>query len=361
MAGNFPYILEATFEGGATNFDTAITDTTSKSSYPHYPAMLGKYDIDPWRGAYAWLIDQSTGTTTTAVNQTHAAFNISADAYWALGFAFYAKSTTMATTNRTSLVVCSASATDEVCLQLYYTTAGGLQLLLTEANDTAVGSNPTCVLTENEWHWIEMYGTVDDGGTNDGTAYLVLDGNAVGNIGSLDQGAFTDLYVGLMNIDAGHTSGVYVFDDFIISATDTSAVRVGKRSRFPSNVHVSARSNALDATGHGQHLFVGPGTVSEAMILTANSGDIIRLYDTDVAETTGTYNLVAEANYSSGSVVIIGPVKFEKGCYCVVVPGSTNGARGIVNIALAPLDGFPIASCYGNKANLKYYGQHRKN
>ena len=355
----FPYLLEAGFEAGATNFDTAITDTTTKSSYPFYVDLISRYGINPWRGSYCWLIDQSTGTTTTAVNQTHAAFDVAASSYWSVAFAFYAKSTVMANGNRTSLVVCSATATDEVNLQLYYTTAGGLQLLLTEANDTVVGTNPVVALVENKWHWIELHGMVDAGVGNDGTAYLVLDGVAAGSIDSLDQGAFTDLLVGLMNIDAGHTAGVYVIDDLIISGLDTSAVRVGLRKQYPQSVHVSARSNALDASGYGQHLFVGPGTVADAAILTANAGDILRLYDTDNAYTTGSYNLVAECNFSSGAVSVTGPVKFERGCYCLVIPGGTGGARGIVNIALDPPAGYPIARCYGYPANLRQYARHR--
>jgi len=347
----FPFLLQSGFEAGATNFDTAITDTETKSSYPHYTTTATKWGFLPWRGAYCWVIDQSTGAgTTTDVYQTQAAFNVAATYYWSVGFAFYAKNTTMADGDRTSIVVCSAGATDETVLQLYYTTAGGLQLLLSEANDTAVGSNPVTPLSENEWHWIELHGVVDPG-ANDGTANLVLDGRAIGSLASLNQGDFTDLFVGLLNIDAGHNAGIYAFDDITVTGIATTAVRVGYKSQYPMNVHVSA----ISTSSYGEHLFIGPGTVRELDLLTANAGDCIRLYDTDRAYTTGTYGAIAEADYSASVTYLVGPFEFKRGCYCVTTAAGANGARGLVYIDPAPTDGYAKALYYGFPQNLMNY------
>jgi hypothetical protein len=348
----FPYLYQSGFEAGAVDAGGAITDTESKSSYMHYIEMIPRYGITPWRGAYSWVIDQATGTTTACL-QTIAGFNVSDTNYWSIGFAFYAKDTLMATGERSTIMEGnSGTTTNEFTLDLYYTTAAGLQLLLTETAATAVGSNPVCALTENEWHWIELYGV---NGSAAGTVYLNVDGNLIGGVTSLAQGAFTDLYFGLSVIAAGHNAGVYAFDDILISGVDTSAVRIGYRNRYPMNPHVSAISTVT----YGEHIFVGPGTIAEASLLTANAGDILRLYDTDTGYTTGTYNLVAEANYSSGMPIISGPLKFERGCYCAITAAGSNGARGIVNIAQDPPCGYPIAACYGNKANLKYLAIHR--
>ncbi len=361
----FPYLLTSGFEKAATNFDTAITDTESKSTYPHYSELVTRHRFSPWRGSYCWLIDQSTGGgTTTEVLQTQAGCNISADYYWAVGFAFYAKDTTMGNGDRTTIFeLDSGTTTNEVTLQLYYTTAGGLQLLLTETASTAVGTNPVCALTENAWHWVELYGKVDDGASNDGTAYLVLDGYPIGNLSSLDQAAITDAYCGLTGQDATHTAGVYAFDDVTIVGTADSSVysqaRVGYRHRYPMNPHISCRSNTLDTTGYGEHLFIGPGTVDGAQLLTSNTDDTLELYDTDIGYTEGSWGLVAECSYSSGNPVISGPLKFERGCYALITAGSTNGARAIVNISPAPPAGYPAPYCYGNEANLKYHAKMR--
>ena len=351
----FPYLYQSGFETGAVETGGILTDTTSKSSYPHYSESIPKFGITPWRGAYCWVIDQSTGTGTTDCYITVAGANVTADYYWSMGFAFFAKSTVMANTNRTTLVQLANSGTDEVCLQLYYTTAGGLQLLLTEAYDTAVGSNPVCPLVENQWHWIELYGTVDDGGSDDGTAYLVLDGNAIGSLSALDQGAITDMLIGLDDIDAGHTAGIYAFDDILFSGIDTSEVRIGHRRRYPLSPHTSA----VASSSYGEHICVGPCTIQDVSILTANAGDMIRLYDTDTGVTTGTYPLVEEVAFSSGLPVNSNPIKFERGCYSVITAAGANGARGLVRIHPDPPCGYPVARCYGNEANLKYLAAHR--
>lgn len=350
----FPYLLNVGFETGAVGSGLALTDSESKSSYPHYTDLVAKHGFLPFRGAYCWVLDQSKGGgTTTAAMMTMATFDVADTNYYSVAFAFYAKNTTMADGDRTTIIeLDSGTTTNEATLQLYYTTAGGLQLLLTETYATAVGSNPVCPLTEKEWHWVELYGI---NASAAGTCYLVLDGRAVGSITGLSVGAFTDLYFGLPVIDSTHTAGIYAFDDVIVSGISTTAqVRIGHHNRFPMSMHVSARSNDLDASGYGEHLFLGPGTVKEAVLLTANAGDAIRLYDTDRAYITGDYGLVAECNYSSGMPVVPGPLEFQRGCYCVVIPGGTNGARGVVTIDPSP-DCTNKAIYYGFPNNLKQY------
>lgn len=350
----FPYIYQTGFESGAVDTGGAETDTGSKGSYVHYVDLQRKYGFLPWRGAYCYLIDQTAGNTTEVI-QTVAGFDVSASNYWSFGFAFYAKNTEMANGDRSTIAACKATATNEVTLQLYYTTAAGLQLLLTETASTAVGSNPVCSLSENEWHWIEMYGKVDAGGGNDGTAYLVVDGNAIGNIGSLDQGAFTDLIVGLTDIDAGHNNGYYAFDDIYVSGVDTSAVRIGYRSRFSMTPHVSA----IATSTYGEHIFLGPGTLREVTLLTAAAGDLIRVYDTDRAYSSGDYGpMISEANFSSGYPVIAGPLEFQRGCYVKITAAGAAGARGVVSIDPAPCEGYSKALYYGNEANLKRYAMN---
>lgn len=338
----FPYLCESGFEANALGADLAETDTASAGAIYHYADSVKQFGITPWRGAYCYIIDESI-CTTTECKLVSAACNVTAQYYWSMGFAFFAKNTTMATGNRTSLVKLLNSSTEEVCLQLYYTTSGGLQLLLTEAQNTA-GVTTVTPFVENKWHWIELYG-VNDPGSNDGTAVCVVDGVTVISLGSLDQLAITDMQIGLDDQDAGHTTGIYAFDDITFTGIDTSAVRTGLRSRYPLTPHISM----------SQHLFVGPGTVDRTQLLTATTGDTMRLYDTDVALTTGTYDLIAEANIAVNTEVE-GPLVFQKGCYAVI----TSGARGQVFIARNPIAvGLPQAVLYGNDANLKSYAMGR--
>jgi hypothetical protein len=356
MCAAYPYLLQAGFEASAlstpTTGDIAETDTTSAGAIYHYTDLVSTHGFLPWRGSFCYVIDESI-CTTTECKLVSAGCNVQATYFWSMGFAFYAKSTTMAAGNRTSLVKLLNGTTEEVCLQLYYTAAGGLQLLLTEANDTAVGSNPAWGITENEWHWIELYG-VNDPGSNDGTAYCVMDGLAVGNIGSLNQLAFTDMQIGLDDQDAGHTAGIYAFDDILFSGEDTSAVRIGMRERYPMNPHISAVG-----TSYSEHIFVGPGTVADVTLLTTASGDFIRLYDTDIGYSTGSYGarLVCEVNEANSATIATGPFRFNRGCLAVI---GVAASRGIIRIDQDPPCGYPSAIYYGFPANLKRYAiSHR--
>src|SRR3990170_7133489 len=120
----FPYLLQSGFEAGATNFDTAITDTQSKSlGYLHYAQSARQYGVVPYRGAYCWGVNLGTGTATTSIYQTQAGYNITANNYWSFGMALYLKNIVMSNASRHGLVRMMATATVEASLDLYYTTA----------------------------------------------------------------------------------------------------------------------------------------------------------------------------------------------------------------------------------------------
>jgi hypothetical protein len=361
-----PYLSEAGFESGAADPGNVLTDTTSKSRYMHYTGTVPEYGFTPWRGAYCLVIDLARDATGAEAFSTLAAFDHTDGQYWALGFALYLKGNVMTEGDRTSLLKIVSAAATEVCLQLYYTAAGGLQFLLTQAEDTAVGTNPVVAISENKWHWIEMYGFKDNGGANDGTAYVIIDGEAAISITGKNQGNFTDVYYGVDDIDAGHTAGVIAFDDFIAGGAHTAAIYVGGRSRYTMNPHISA----IASNAGGYHLFLGPGTVNGAELLTTKVNDTLRLYDTDTGSTTGTYNgtLVAEtacleidATTDIGSIphTITGPLVFERGCFALLTPAGAAGARAIVHIDPNPASGLPAPVYYGNEANLKHYAIHR--
>jgi hypothetical protein len=354
--GQFPYTLQAGFETGATDFDSALTDSQSKTlGYLHYTTAWEKYKVLPWRGAYMWGIDQSVGTKTTDIYQKQAAFDVANASYYCVSANIYLKGNTMGNGDRTSLITCRSAAADQAVVQLYYTTAGGFQLLATQSYDTAVGTNPVCPITENAWHQVEIYGLCSTAGS--GTLYLVVDGVAIGNVGSLTHVAMSDLFIGATNADATHTAGLIFYDD-VYAHLDTASVRFGLRSRYPMNPHVSALASAT----YKEHIFVGPGTVRRATLLTQIANDLLRLYDTDTANVTGTYRCVAETvclDVDATTAPIRGPVAFQRGCLAVITGASATGARAIIEVDPNPPAGFPRALYYGRPGLLASYISRR--
>jgi len=344
----FPYLLENGFETGAIGFDTAITDTESKSlGYLHYVDSVKKYGVAPYRGAYMWGLDQDVGTATTACNQTQAAFNVSDTHAYAVSAAIYLKGHVMTNGDRTSLITVRSAAADQAVIQLYYTTAGGLQLLCTQAAATAVGTNPVCSINQNEWFVVEIRGSVQTGGT--GTIDFFVNGFQVGaQITTLTNAAITDLYVGATNGDAGHTAGLIFYDEIIAdSDAGTAAVPIGLYTpRYPDSVMF----------GVTRHLFVGPGTVKAASLMTATANDKLMLFDTDAASSTAELNAKVECLVGV-NMGIGGPIPFYRGCYAVL--SGTNPKAQVFLETVPELAGNPALTAY-SEAGVKNYAFKRK-
>lgn len=349
----FPYTAQGGFETGAVDSGFALTDTQSKTlGYMHYTTSMRKHGVVPFRGAYCWGVDQSLHTTADC-NQTVAAMNVADGSYWAARGAFYLQNITMAADARVTLVKSISAGADEGCLQLYYTAAGGLQLLLTQANDTAVGTNPVCPVTQNEWHVFEIYAYNKNGAA--GTLACRIDGQLMGTVTGLTNAAITDTKFGSMDAGAGEFTVGKIFFDDLYCHLDTAAVRFGTPKRFPASVHVSA----IASQDYTDVIFVGPGTVREISLLTAVSGDTLRLYDTDSVETTGTYNFITELTVAGGVTYVDSPIELQKGCTVVLHPNGAAGARALVTVDLDPPSGFHHPLTYGNEAILKMWAMKR--
>ena len=346
----FPYLGEVTFEDGTAGTGNALTDTQSKSlGYLHYTESVARYGVVPYSGAYVWGLNQATGTKTTECRNTIAALNVANTEHWAAGCAIYLKGIVMGNGDRTT-VLQAWGATGQGTLQLYYTTAGGLQLLGSLAHDTAVGTNPVTTITQNEWHWIEIRGDVQTGGT--GTLDFFLDGAQFGaQVDTLTNVAITDLYFGAINADATCTAGLIFFDDVICTSHATVQPSVPMIERFRWNPVVTSYTQ-------GQHVFVGPGTVASLSLLSGVTTDYIRMYDTDVHYTATGESFVGEVHSTLGVTEVAttyGPFAFERGCYVVL---SSATARGQVHIDRGQATGYPMWIAH-NDAGMKSYAQKR--
>ena len=342
----FPYILETSFDDGATGFDTAVTDTQAKISYPHYTTMVKTYGVAPYRGAYSMMLDQSIGVVGTAANQVQAAMNVAASGPWGIGFALYVKSDiVMANTNR--FTICSldsAGPVSETVVDLVYTTAAGLQIHLNELQATAIGALPIQPISMNEWHWIDLSG-VYDSGAGDGVSSLYVDNVLVGTLTALTQadGAI-DFKLGVIGADAGTTAGHIFFDSVV-----ADEARVPYVERYTANRHVTAN----------EHIFVGPGTIKGARLLTTTAGDLLRLFDCDTGMTTTGGALLKS---SSVEITAMNPtldyeVPFYRGCYAQIA--GTN-PRAQVSVDFSPPAGYPKSIWGVTEEGVKRYALLRR-
>lgn len=313
-----PWLFESTFEGGtvpgdATEWNGGETDTDSKLSIDHYTKTAALKKVVPWGGIYAAHIDQAIGTSTTAAILTETtAFDTGADGTIYVAFAFLAKNLSLAASDLAWIFSLDSASgpTIEAGVQIY-SNAGTIQLRAGKNGGTMRATN----LLEDHWYWIELAANIDAGGGNDGTLDFYVDGVQIGaQLTGLDQAVITQARMGLFSV-TGCAGGDLFFGRCL--ADDT---RLGLHRRY-TRQQIVTKSKTV---------FVGPGTLSTATILSSGASDKVVLYDTDTAYSTANDgNVVTElANGINGSCG--GPMVFDRGCFALI-SGSNPRVQIIVN------------------------------
>ena len=117
------------------------------------------------------------------------------------------------------------------------------------------------------------------------------------------------------------------------------------RERFPTQRTVMA----------SDHVFVGPGMVDGAALLSTTSGNIMRLFDTDTGNVNAAQAFVAELDLAAHTAVGTGvePLRFERGCFVQLT--GTN-PRGQVTVSRMQGWGPRYYSAWG----MRHYGLRRR-
>lgn len=333
----FPWLSGTGFEDGTLGTFDAEVDTGSHLDFPHYTTLARIPGLAmPYRGAYCMRVDLATSTSAAYVQETGSWDEAATETVYYRFSVWISPTIVMATTNIFSLFqLWSSTNTVESTFGVYYTTAEGYRFFI---NETESATNATFYpITLGKWHTVEIKAHLDAGGGNDGTLDAWVDGSALTGITGLDQGAITSGILGVVGQDAGTTAGVILFDDIIAD----DAQIYPDVERFPN-------SRIMTFSGH---VFVGPGNIESAALLSTGTTDTMTLYDTDRAYTSSELNKVVELNAAAFSAMSDhGSIHFERGCYAVL----SSSARGQVVIAkkLGPV-------CYGNEAVMRNYALNR--
>ena len=333
----FPFLREENFESGGVTAWTSETDTNSKLNVRHYTALAAR-NLTPYRGAYGCHLDLSLGTADAYLQEDTAA-DLALDASWGIRFRIYVTGLVTATSDIFHvLVLQSAGPVDEISFGIR-NSAGTLQLWAGET-----GATRTTDLIQGVWHTIELWGDLDIGGGNDGTISFAVDGEQVGaQITALDQAAVAQLRIGAMNIDAGTTAGHIVIDDFVM---DDARVGYDPPRFAPSRVFTQSG-----------HLFIGPGSVDSAAILSTTAGNTCYLWDTDTGNVTIATRLVElaiGANTTAG-----GPIRFLRGCY-VAIAGTNPRAQVAITLDGSVSGESFLGPPFYSQSGYKSYAERRK-
>jgi hypothetical protein len=347
---SFPYVAAEHFEAGTLGIFDTETDTGSQLDFPHY-ATLSRFGLAPYRGAYCCRVKLTGGTTAAYLIET-GSLDTAAAATAHAGFYFYlAPDFTMADTDKFIMfdLESTLNTTSEAAMGLIRTGANVLvwtaQTAAAAAQTLSLGTldppgHPNSCL--GTWHHVAMSAT-NDPGANDGTIDVWLDGVLVGaQITGLNQAAVVNGRLGVIGPDAG-TKGTILFDDFIVD----NARLYPNKERFPRIFPVTKT----------QHVFVGPGWVSGAALLTLGADDILTLWDTDVGnvdDDTG-YIVQLDGNVQTAAE---GPFHFKRGCYATI--SGTNPLGQVFLIVNNETQGVVGPLNYSQRGMIDY-GRQRKN
>lgn len=341
----FPYVFESTFEGGTNGEWDSESDTGARLDFPHYSVLASTTDALgsnglPYRGAYCARIRMGDANDHTL---TEADIDIAAAATSFFRFYLFLGNDVAATADDTfNVFELQDSANTTVLGVVGLRITGTTDVVEIGVGATAPTTFATAGLNKNQWYGVELRAvTATDATATDASMTLWLDGTQVAQATGIDQ----DLAVGSGVLGTQNTlattTGTILLDEF---AQDDARL-FPFRERFPQY---------LTFTRSG-HAFVGPGSIDFAVLLSATSGNIMRLYDTDTGNVDDAQGFRAELDLASHTSVE-GLIHFERGCYVQLT--GTN-PRGAVTMATHDNVGGAIGPVYYSAWGLRYYGQRR--
>jgi len=337
----FPWIFESNFENTVTPFGwDSESDTGDKLDVAHYSLLSRIPNISmPFRGASCMRVDLRSGDANDHVLVEGDIDIADATTRW-FRFYLWLSPDFAATADDTFNIfeLQQAGGTVESSLGLRITAA-------TDAVEIGIGDGtaPTdfaaATLSKGVWHCIELQALISTAGA--GTLDLYVDGSAslvalttLTNAAAVGRGV-----LGTQN-QLDTTTGTLLFDQFVMD--DLQIYQ--HRDRFPLAV-------TLTQSGH---VFVGPGVIESATLLTIGASNTMFLYDTDTANVNDAQGRVLELDLSAHTTASDhGSIYFQRGCY--VALAGTN-PRGQV-VMSRNLDG----PRYYSEAGMRRYGLMRKN
>ena len=336
----FPWIFESNFEQGTAGEWDSEEDDDVVLSFPHYSqlaVLTGLGPAAPFRGAYCMRVSLAGGTNPATL--TEGDMDIADTVTRWSSFQFYISPDFVATADDTFVIyqLQSAGPVNESCVGLRITAATDvIEVGVGKLTATAFAAQP---LQKGKWYHFDVRTVIQTGGT--GTTDLYLDGAAVAvaSVDTITNVAVTQAKLGV-DLHLATTTGTLLFDGFRFDDLQVYPFK----ERYP---HV------VQLTKDG-HIFVGPGWIDSAHLLSA-SGTMI-LYDTDTANVLNA-EAVVDIDSAMDRSGFEGGAEFKRGCYADM---STNTKAEVRISTGATWAGQYGPKAYGSAGAVRAYGQRRR-
>lgn len=336
---SFPFVFQSNFENPTTPFGwDSESDTGAKLDVPRYYDLAAILGLEvPFRGASCLRIDLRSGDTNDHT-VLEGDIDIADTATRWFRFYLYVSPDFAATADDTFNIfeLQQAAGTVESSLGLRITAS-------TDAVEIGIGDGtaPTSFvgLSKGVWHCVELRALISTAGA--GTLDLYLDGSgSVIALTTLTNAAAVGQGVLGTQDTLATTTGTILIDEFVMDDAQIYPLT----ERWPTQQIIT----------QSQHLFVGPGAIESAAILSTGSDNTCILYDTDTATANDALSRVVELDNAAftASTNEGQPIRFQRGCYAVLA-----GTNPRAQVTLWRGVEGPIV--YGSTGAIRRYGLAR--
>jgi hypothetical protein len=275
----YPYVFEANFEAGTNAEWTSETDTGSQLDFPSF-REIARYPwvtCAPYFGAYVMRLALTGGTADAFVTSSTIGITNGVTNWFRMQLYFGADFTASADDTFAIMELQGAASAVTVSFGGKITAStGDIQLGIGAAASAAVPATfMTAAIQRGRWYTVELKVVIQTGGTGTVDMYVTRDGDP-------QQVAAQASISGKTNIVV--TAGVLGIQDQL--ATTTGTILVGQFVQDDLQLYVLPRYKNRVTITKSRAVFVGPGSIADAALLTTTASDTLRLWDTDSADTT---------------------------------------------------------------------------
>ena len=306
----FPWVFSANFEAGTNAQFDSESDTGSLLSFPHFSTLARIPGLPaPYEGAYCMMIDlraSDTNDHTVTEGDIDIATGVTRWFRWAMFVDANFAST--ADDNFSIFELQQAGGTQEFVVGFTITASTDAITCWVAINSTPETTS-TVQIPKGRWFILEVAANVDTAAAN-GDITVYLDGASIVSLATPVQNAAA-VGTGVLGTQntLSTTTGILLFDDFVMD--DLQLYPPNQRWPFVKRV---------TQTGH---VFVGPGSIDSATILSANG--TMDVYDTDTANINHAQSRKIELDTAGNFVSHDSVTRFERGCYVVLAGTNPYG------------------------------------
>jgi len=337
----FPYLFESNFAAGSNAEWDSETDTEAVLDFPHYSVLARSpwSTCAPYRGAYCGrILCGDTADHILIEGDIDIADTVTR--YFRFYINFMPDFAATADDVFNFFELQQAAGTVESSLGFRITASTGA-IEIGIGDGTATTDYSAATLNRNQWYCIELAALIHT--TNAGTLTLYVDGTSVVALTGLDNAAAVGRGVLGTQDTLATTTGTILFGEFAMD----DAQLYPYRERFPRQMHLT-KSHTV---------FVGPGWIDSATLMTTGASNTMYLFDTDTANTNDAQGMVVELDLTTHTTAE-GPFYFQRGCYVQLAGTNPRGQVQLLTASDRPGVHGPLY--YGNIANMRQYGLNRK-